>query len=152
VVVPSIEERNLYRQLPEGPSGVQAAEPASDNDDMHLSTILNFGYGLARDQGTHIAQVIGMTMTTRVASWAGARLSRRVSRSLPWIGAGIAVLTVGATMRRKGVISGALDTGLNAMPLVGAAKNIIEVVRGRDFFPDRYGIRPIEKSGGNPLR
>ena len=42
-------------------------------------------------------------------------------------------------MRRKGVISGALDTGLNAMPFVGAAKNVLEVVRGRDFFPDRYG-------------
>jgi hypothetical protein len=42
-------------------------------------------------------------------------------------------------MRRKGVISGAMDTGLNGMPMVGAAKNLIEVVRGRDFFPDRYG-------------
>jgi hypothetical protein len=27
---------------------------------------------------------------------------------------------------------------LNAVPIVGAAKNIVEVVRGRDFFPDRY--------------
>jgi hypothetical protein len=62
-----------------------------------------------------------------------------VSRSLPWIGAAIAVVTVASTMRRKGVISGAVDTGLNAMPIVGAAKNLIEVVRGRDFFPDRYG-------------
>ena len=42
-------------------------------------------------------------------------------------------------MRRKGVISGVLDTGLNALPLVGAAKNVLEVARGRDFFPDRYG-------------
>jgi hypothetical protein len=80
-----------------------------------------------------------MTMTNRLASWAGARLSRRVSRSLPWIGGAIAVVTVAATMRRKGVISGALDTGLNAMPFIGAAKNVIEVARGRDFFPDRYG-------------
>jgi hypothetical protein len=80
-----------------------------------------------------------MTITHRLASWGGARLSRRVSRSLPWIGAAIAVATVASTMRRKGVISGALDTGLNAVPLVGAAKNVIEAVRGRDFFPDRYG-------------
>ena len=66
-------------------------------------------------------------------------MSRRVSRSLPWIGAAVAVVTVASTMRRKGVISGALDTGLNAVPFVGAAKNAIEVFRGRDFFPDRYG-------------
>ena len=80
-----------------------------------------------------------MTMTQRVASLGGARLSRRVSRSLPFIGAAIAVATVVATMRRKGVISGAIDTALNAVPFVGAGKNAIEVVRGRDFFPDRYG-------------
>jgi hypothetical protein len=80
-----------------------------------------------------------MTMAHRIASWGGARLSRRVSRSLPFVGAAIAVVTVASTLRRKGVISGTLDTGLNAVPLVGAAKNIIEVVRGRDFFPDRYG-------------
>jgi hypothetical protein len=86
-----------------------------------------------------LATVIDMTVMQHVASWGGARLSRRVSRSLPWIGAAVAIATVASTMRRKGVISGALDTGLNAVPFVGAAKNVLEVVRGRDFFPDRYG-------------
>ena len=80
-----------------------------------------------------------MGMTNRVARWGGARMSRRVAKSLPWIGAAIAVGTAVSTMRRKGVISGALDTGLNAIPFLGAAKNAAEVVRGRDFFPDRYG-------------
>jgi hypothetical protein len=55
------------------------------------------------------------------------------------VGAAIAVVTVASTMRRKGVISGALDTGLDAVPFVGLAKNVVEVARGRDFFPDRYG-------------
>jgi hypothetical protein len=40
-------------------------------------------------------------------------------------------------MKRKGVIGGALDTGLNAVPFVGAAKNVAELVRGRDFIRDR---------------
>jgi hypothetical protein len=56
---------------------------------------------------------------------------------MPWIGAAIGLLTIGATIRRKGVIGGAFDTGLNAIPLIGAAKNTVEVIRGRDFFPDR---------------
>jgi hypothetical protein len=86
-----------------------------------------------------LAATIHMTMTRRITSWGGARLSRRVSRSLPWIGAAVAIVTIASTMRRKGVISGALDTGLNAVPFVGAAKNVLEVVRGRDFFPDRHG-------------
>lgn len=50
--------------------------------------------------------------------------------------------TIVATMRRKGVISGVFDTGLNSVPLVGAAKNVIEVARGRDFFPDRAPRQP----------
>jgi hypothetical protein len=76
-------------------------------------------------------------LTNRVTRWGGARLSRRLSRSLPIVGAAIAVATVFATMRRKGMIGGAFDTGLNAMPGIGAAKNAIEMMRGRDFFPDR---------------
>ena len=66
-------------------------------------------------------------------------MSRRMSRSLPVISAAIAVVTVASAMRRKGVISGTLDSVLNAVPFVGAAKNAVEVVRGRDFFPDRFG-------------
>jgi Flp pilus assembly pilin Flp len=66
-------------------------------------------------------------------------MSRRMSRSLPVIGAAIAVVMIASAMRRKGVISGALDSMLNAVPFVGAAKNAVEVVRGRDFFPDRFG-------------
>ena len=76
-------------------------------------------------------------IANRAARWGGARLSRRLSRSIPILGAAIAAATVIATMRRKGVIGGAFDTGLNAIPGIGAAKNVLEVARGRDFFPDR---------------
>jgi hypothetical protein len=78
-----------------------------------------------------------MAMMNRVVSWGGARLSRRVGRALPILGAAIAVAAAISTMRRKGVIGGAIDTGLNVTPLVGTAKNIAEMIRGRDFFPDR---------------
>jgi hypothetical protein len=60
---------------------------------------------------------------------------------MPWIGTAIAIAMVGAAMRRKGVLRGALDSVLNATPFVGAAKNTVEVVRGRDFFPDKYSQR-----------
>ena len=93
-------------------------------------------------RGTGLAHCPTMSVTSRVTShitrWGGARLSRRLARSVPWVGAAIAVVTVVSTIRRKGVISGTLDTGLNAIPFVGAAKNVVELARGRDFFPDRY--------------
>ena len=81
-------------------------------------------------------------MNNRLTRWGAARLSRRLSRSLPIVGAAIAAATVVVTMRRKGLISGALDTGLNAMPGIGAAKNAIELLRGKDFFPDRAHRAP----------
>ena len=81
-----------------------------------------------------------MSTTNHIARWGGARLARRLGRSTPWIGAAIGLITIGATMRRKGVIGGVFDTGLNAIPLIGAAKNTVEVLRGRDFFPDRHQL------------
>jgi hypothetical protein len=81
-----------------------------------------------------------MTMTQKLTRWGGARLSRRLARSVPYLGAAVALATVATTMRRKGVISGAFDTGLNAIPFVGAAKNAAELIRGKDFFPDRQRV------------
>lgn len=79
-----------------------------------------------------------MSMGHKLTRWGGARLARRLQRSIPILGTAIAVATIVATVRRKGVVSGTIDTGLNAMPLVGAVKNAAEIIRGRDFFPDRY--------------
>jgi hypothetical protein len=83
------------------------------------------------------AEEADMPLADHVVRWGGAKLSRRMSRSLPIVGALVAAATVAAAMRRKGILGGALDTGLNAVPLVGAAKNTIELVRGRDFIRDR---------------
>lgn len=82
-----------------------------------------------------------MRIGQKLTRWGGARLSRRLRRSIPVLGTAIAAATVFATIRRKGVVSGTLDTGLNAVPFVGALKNAVEIVRGRDFFPDRYPAR-----------
>ncbi|HWK09499.1 MAG TPA: hypothetical protein VNR64_05580 [Vicinamibacterales bacterium] len=76
-------------------------------------------------------------MTNRLVRWGGARLSRRLTRELPVLGAVVALATIGATVRRKGFFGGLLDTGLNALPFIGAAKNTAEIVRGRDFIRDK---------------
>jgi hypothetical protein len=62
---------------------------------------------------------------------------KRLGRSLPWIGLAVAVAGIASTVRRKGMIGGALDTALNAMPVVGTLKSMAETVRGRDFIRDR---------------
>ena len=71
--------------------------------------------------------------------YAGRKLARRLGRSIPWIGAAIALFTIGSAIRRKGLFGGVAHSGLDAIPYVGGAKNLVELARGRDFFPDRDG-------------
>jgi len=85
-----------------------------------------------------------MPVTGHLVRWGGARLSQRFARSMPLVGAGLALVTIAATMRRKGLMRGVLDTGLNAIPFVGAAKNTFELVRGRDLIPDRVPTQVVE--------
>jgi hypothetical protein len=86
----------------------------------------------------------------RAARWAGARFSRRLARSIPYVGAVVAIATLGATMRRKGMVGGLADTAINSIPFVGAAKNVIEVARREDFFPDLPPSRRSSRRAARP--
>ena len=78
-----------------------------------------------------------MADRTALQRYATRKVARRLSRSIPWIGAVVAIATLSSAIRRKGLVRGALHSALDAIPFVGAAKNGAEFVRGRDFFPDR---------------
>lgn len=78
-------------------------------------------------------------MTHQLTQYASRRLTRRLSRSLPWVGGLLALATIGRAVRRKGFLGGTLDTALDFIPFVGGAKNLVEAGRGRDFIPDKPG-------------
>lgn len=78
-----------------------------------------------------------MARSSRNTTYAGGKFAGRFIRAIPYIGTFVAVATLGAAVRRKGWLRGALHTGLDAIPYVGGAKNMAEVVRGRDFLADR---------------
>jgi len=77
-----------------------------------------------------------MTMTKQLSRYAGRKLTRRLTRAVPWIGGAIALLTLGSAIRRKGLVGGTVHTALDFIPFVGGAKNLAEAARGRDFIPD----------------
>ena len=81
-----------------------------------------------------------MAITQQAVRYGQRRLMRRVGRSVPFLGALIAIATVGAAIRRKGLFGGTVDTALNAIPFIGGFKNAAEVVRGRDFIGDRRRV------------
>jgi hypothetical protein len=83
-----------------------------------------------------------MANSRPITTYAGKKLARRLSRSIPYIGAVIALATLTSAIRRKGFVRGLIHSGLDAIPFVGGAKNVAEVVRGRDFLPDRVPATP----------
>jgi hypothetical protein len=78
-----------------------------------------------------------MAITTKVAQYARGRAVRRLVRSVPWVGAVVAIAAIGTAIQRKGVFGGSLDTALDATPGVGLLKNAFEAIRGRDFIKDK---------------
>jgi hypothetical protein len=70
---------------------------------------------------------------------------RRVTRTIPWIGGAVALVTLGGAIRRKGWLGGTFDTALDFIPFVGTAKNLAEIRRGRDFIPETRRIAPLTR-------
>jgi len=83
-----------------------------------------------------------MAMAKQLSRYAGRKLTRRLTRALPWIGGAIALVTLGSAIRRKGFLGGTVHTALDFIPFVGGAKNLAEAARGRDFIPDRIVPTP----------
>jgi hypothetical protein len=78
-----------------------------------------------------------MGMGRQLSQFATRRVTRKLTRAVPWLGAVVALVTIGSVIRRKGWFGGALDTALDFTPVVGTLKNVAEVGRGRDFIRDR---------------
>jgi hypothetical protein len=81
-----------------------------------------------------------MAITRQLTQYAGHRLTRRLYRSVPWIGGLLALVTIGGAIRRKGLVGGTLDTALDFTPFLGSAKNLVEAGRGRDFIRDKRSL------------
>lgn len=84
------------------------------------------------------------SLTRKVVHAGGWQIVRRVAKSIPGAGTAIAIGLVGFDIKRKGVVKGVLNSGLDAIPVVGLAKNAVEFFTG-DFLPDK---KPKNNSRG----
>ena len=82
-----------------------------------------------------------MSLTARAVQFGQRRMARRMYRAVPFLGGLIALATLGAAVRRKGLFGGTVHTALDFTPFVGAVKIAAEAVRGRDFIRDRRTVR-----------
>lgn len=76
------------------------------------------------------------TLTRKAAEAGGWVVAKRVAKSIPYVGTAMAIGLVGYDIKRKGVVKGVLNSGIDAIPFVGTAKNVVEFFAG-DFFPDK---------------
>jgi len=66
----------------------------------------------------------------------GWQVVKRGAKMLPFGGTILAVGLVGNDIKNKGVVKGIVNSGLDAIPFVGLAKNAVELFTG-DFIPDK---------------
>jgi hypothetical protein len=66
----------------------------------------------------------------------GWQVAKRVAKMVPFGGTVIVVGLVGHDIKKKGLIKGVVNSGIDAIPLVGFCKNAVELFTG-DFIPDK---------------
>ena len=76
------------------------------------------------------------TLKRRIIKAGGWGIAKRVIKPIPFVGSVFAVTLVGYEIRRKGLIRGAVHVGLDATPVVGTVKNVVEFFTG-DLIPDK---------------
>ena len=73
----------------------------------------------------------------RAGGW---QIAKRAAKSLPLGGTAVAIALVGTDIKNKGVLKGVLNSGIDAIPFVGLAKNAVELFTG-DFIPDKKAAK-----------
>lgn len=79
----------------------------------------------------------------------GWRVARRVGKSIPYVGTALAIGLVGYDIKKKGLVKGVINAGLDAIPFVGLAKNTVEFFTG-DLLPDKRVHQSVGKNGHDP--
>lgn len=108
----------------------QADEPQADQ--------LKFGRSF-------FAKVI---MAKTVKGRVGWAVVKKLLKAIPIIGPVFTVGFAGHDIKKKGLVPGAVHIGLDVTPVVGTAKNVIEIVTG-DWIPDKES-QVEDQSGGRP--
>lgn len=93
------------------------------------------------------------SLKRKVAEAGGWQVAKRVAKQVPVVGSLLTIGLVGYDIKKKGVVKGVINSGLDAIPIVGFVKNGVEFFTG-DFLPDkeekkevyeREGFKELEK-------
>ncbi len=88
-------------------------------------------------------------MKRRIFRAGGWRVAKRLIKPIPIVGTIFAFSLAGYEIRKKGLLPGAVHVGLDVTPVVGTAKNLLEIFTG-DLIPDKpnhrkRAVTPVER-------
>jgi hypothetical protein len=72
----------------------------------------------------------------KVVEIGGWQVAKRIAKRIPVVGTVFTIGLVGHDIRKKGLIKGVVNSGLDAVPFVGMAKGVIELFTG-DLLSDK---------------
>ena len=79
-------------------------------------------------------------ISRKIVHAGGWQVAKRVAKMVPFGGTVIAVGLVGHDIKKKGLVRGVINSGIDAIPFVGFTKNAVELFAG-DFIPDKDATR-----------
>ena|SRR6266496_4658603 len=75
-------------------------------------------------------------MAKTVKGRVGWAVIKKLLKAIPIIGPIFTVGFAGHDIKKKGLVPGAVHLGLDVTPVVGTAKNLVEIITG-DWIPDK---------------
>jgi hypothetical protein len=75
-------------------------------------------------------------------------VTKKLLKAIPIIGPVFVVGFAGYDIKKKGIVPGAVHVGLDVTPVVGTAKNVLEIFTG-DLIPDKKD-RVVQPAANQP--
>lgn len=88
-------------------------------------------------------------MAKTVKGRVGWAVIKKLLKAIPIIGPVFTVGFAGHDIKKKGLVPGAVHIGLDVTPVVGTAKNVVEIVTG-DWIPDKLSKTPPRNKASQP--
>jgi hypothetical protein len=82
----------------------------------------------------------GHSVKRKLIHASGWQVVKHAAKALPFGGTAVAVALVGSDIKNKGLVKGLINSGIDAIPFVGLAKNGVELFTG-DFIADKPARR-----------
>ena len=76
------------------------------------------------------------SLKRRAVRAGGWTLAKRLIKPIPIVGTVVVISLAGYDIKKKGLLRGGLHVGLDATPIIGTVKGILELFTG-DLIPDK---------------